>query len=517
MAGTRRESISDDWEELDSAASVISFDEESGTTSPAAPLEATTPAIVTPALQLPLRPRDETSQPTGVTSSSTAAASSSSVASSVPNAWAKVPLSKPPPYDETPPKFPHQETTSTIFIEKKKNQETTSTIFREKKEIPLRVKDENSAPAKDDDDKRAKGKEREPRSLLSYYIEESQRDDEEDEGKENSVEENENIAPVDDPREYHKSCTQTISLVSNVSQYAHALGGHRISTMSQIRQTCDHLSAQAKELETMLDTYAKHWTARQGMVQIPLSPEVSDMLAELTRLLHRTMVELKCVEPEEDVRLEAPDIPLAANQKLGECGVALEQMSDTFAEFLPMMKVDFNEFRTKHMGFPPATIDSSPNETRRPPPNPTISRIRNELYTLKDHLITMAHFLRRLKNSPEFPETIDDEIIDSTVSVVQAIAKILTNNPSEWIDSDTTCQESMTYAQFATLDAEILYDIASHIKLFLEELDDERWEDKGSYSLQVLRNHQAGLLIHAGMLDQIKETVGFTKTLLFVD
>lgn len=169
------------------------------------------------------------------------------------------------------------------------------------------------------------------------------------------------------------------------------------------------------------------------------------------------------------------------------------------------------------MGFPPATVDSFPNETRHQPPNPTISRIRNELYTLKDHLIRMCHFLRRLKNSPEFPETIDDEILDSTVSVVQAIAKILTNNPSEWIDSDTTCSESMTYAQFATLDAEILYDIASHVKMYLDELDDECWEDKGSYSLQVMRNHQAGLLIHAGMLNQIKETVGFTKSLLFVD
>ena len=169
------------------------------------------------------------------------------------------------------------------------------------------------------------------------------------------------------------------------------------------------------------------------------------------------------------------------------------------------------------MGFPSATVDSSPIETRRPPPNPTISRIRNELYTLKDHLMTMAHFLRRLKNSPEFPETLDDEILDSIVSVVQAIAKTLTNNPSDWIDSDNKCSESITYAQFATLDAEILHDVASHVKMYLDELDDECWEDKGSYSLQVMRNHQAGLLIHAGMLNQIKETVGFTKSLLFVD
>ena len=178
---------------------------------------------------------------------------------------------------------------------------------------------------------------------------------------------------------------------------------------------------------------------------------------------------------------------------------------------------DFNEFRTKHMGFPSATVESSPNETRHSPPNPTISRIRSELYTLKDRLITMAHFLRRLKNSPEFPESIEDEILDSTVAVVQAIAKILTNNPSEWIDSDTKCSESITYAQFATLDAEILFDVASHVKMFLDELDDECWQDKGSYSLQVMRNHQAGLLIHAGMLNQIKEIVGFTKSLLFVD
>ena len=89
----------------------------------------------------------------------------------------------------------------------------------------------------------------------------------------------------------------------------------------------------------MLDIYAKHWTAQQGMVQIPLSPEVSDMFAELTRVLHRTMVELKCLEPEDDNILEACDIPLRVNQKLGELGVALGQMSDSFEEFLPMMKV----------------------------------------------------------------------------------------------------------------------------------------------------------------------------------
>ncbi|KAI1062795.1 hypothetical protein LB507_005583 [Fusarium sp. FIESC RH6] len=507
-------SISDDWEELDSAASVISFDEQSGSTSPTAPLEAQTPAIVTPAIQLPLRPRNEASQSTAdnssstrVASSSTVIASSSLVASSVPNASQKVPSSEPPPYEDA-----------------QSHQEATSTIFREKGGIAWRLKNENRTPAENDDRKLVKGKERqqpsphaEPRSLLSYYIEESQKDDEDDEDEENSAEDGENVAPIDDPREYHKSCTNTIALLSSVSQFAHALGGHRISTMSQIRQTCDHLSAQANELETMLDVYAKHWGAQQGMVQIPLSPEVSDMFAELTRLLHRIMVELKCLEREDDARLEVSDIPLRVNQKLGELGVALGQMSDSFEEFLPMMKVDFNEFRTKHMGFPPATADSSPTETRRPPPNPTISRIRNELYTLKDHLITMAHFLRRLKNSPEFPETIDDEILDSTVAVVQAIAKTLTNNPSDWIDSDTKCSESITYAQFATLDAEILHDVASHVKMYLDELDDECWEDKGSYSLQVMRNHQAGLLIHAGMLNQIKETVGFTKTLLFVD
>ena len=89
----------------------------------------------------------------------------------------------------------------------------------------------------------------------------------------------------------------------------------------------------------MLEIYAKHWTAQQGMVQMPLSPEVSDMLAGLTKLLHRIMVELKCLEPGDDNILKVSDIPLQANQKLGECGVALGQMSDSFAEFLPMMKV----------------------------------------------------------------------------------------------------------------------------------------------------------------------------------
>jgi len=345
MPTNRPQSISDDWEELDSAASVISFDEPSGSTSPTAPLDTQTPAIVTAAVQLPLRPRDEASQSipdnssstrlasssTVVASSSTRVASSSSVASSVPNAWQKVPSSEPPPYDETPPKFAHQE--------------ATSITFRKKGEIPLRVKDEKRAPAQDDNGKRAKGKERQRSrsptsrpSLLSLYIEETQKDDDEEEHEENENE-NENVAPIDDPREYHKSCTNAITLLSNVSRYAHTLGGHRISTMSQIRQSCDGLSAQATELETMLDTYAKHWTAQQGMVQIPLSPEVSDILAQLTKLLTRTMVELKCVEPEEGFLLEVPDIPLVVNQKLGEFGVALGKMSDTFAEFLPMMKV----------------------------------------------------------------------------------------------------------------------------------------------------------------------------------
>jgi hypothetical protein len=215
--------------------------------------------------------------------------------------------------DDTAPRFQHQE--------------AIASIFREREDMPLGCNGQewNLPPAAQEQ----KGSCRDgngPDLELGHK-----------EGRQEG-----NIDPIDNPRAYYSACTETIKLLEDVSKLAHNLGGHRISTMSLIRQTCERLLVQARELNKMLVAYAKHWEAqgsKGSAADLPLSPDVWELLSQLRSKLLTTEAELKGAKPEEGVVLQVSDMPLPINLILARCGESLEDTYAFLADFLPIMRM----------------------------------------------------------------------------------------------------------------------------------------------------------------------------------
>lgn len=127
-------------------------------------------------------------------------------------------------------------------------------------------------------------------------------------------------------------------------------------------------------------------------------------------------------------------------------------------------------------------------------------------------------FLSRLKDSHPSPNVTDPLIFKSLKRITTAISNVLTNNPSDWIESDIgpSSSKTMSYAQFMTLDPDVLSDISSHLQDFQDELgvDAKPGEDGCDFSQEMIHNHQEFMLLEGGQLQQLRSVIEFTETIL---
>jgi hypothetical protein len=252
MAEQRRDSIADDWLEIESAASVVSFDSISRPTTPSPPS----------------------------------------------------PPSAPPPGLVTQPTKSHHDLPPTTASQ-----------------LPVRLKNEEAELP-------AASEESPPDSPPSQDAPDAQHD----------------VDPVDPtPGEYHKACQNATEALSTVARMAHDLGEHRISTMSLLRSTCEQLSTQTEDLGKMLEAYAAHWVSKgsnMSFVDIPLNPEIWDLMSELNAQLLRGQCDLCSLVPsdEDAPLLLAKNIPLHVNLALARCLESLEDIQELLTEFLPILR-----------------------------------------------------------------------------------------------------------------------------------------------------------------------------------
>ncbi|KAF4994512.1 hypothetical protein FGRMN_5746 [Fusarium graminum] len=331
----------------------------------------------------------------------------------------------------------------------------------------------------------------------------------------------ESFEPSTNPEEFYKACQNATEALAVVARQAHELGGARISTMSLLCSTCKQLLQQTKELEKILEVYAENWASKGAItsfVDIPLNPDIWGLISELNAQLLRAQSELcSLVPPEDDTSpLLAKNIPLRVNMALARCLESFEDTHELFTEFLPILKTDFNEFKTQHMAFPPAEHSDSTKQPRRQPPHPSVVRIRRELYDMKDQFVMINVFLSGLKNTYPSLKLIDPLIFKSLRYIVEVISTLLTNNPSEWIDSDMAFSSpgTISYPQFLTLDPDVLHDVTPHLQGFQEELDITSDQGNCYYSPEMIRNHQEVLLFEGGQLQELRSVIEFTESLL---
>ncbi|CAM1504540.1 Fc.00g021310.m01.CDS01 [Cosmosporella sp. VM-42] len=329
---------------------------------------------------------------------------------------------------------------------------------------------------------------------------------------------------------YHSSLLETRDLADCVAACAKELGANKISTVSMLEVTCCDISGLLYELEPIQAAYASDYTKNGGGIagrSLPLNPNLIIWMDSVKLDLQDVFNQMERLRPRSDPvdknaqwPLSAKSIPFRINSYIAERVKGLEQARKTFQEFLPILKADYNEFRTGSMNFPTYQAEDAQKKTRREPPSPAVSRIRRELYNLKDQLQDIILFFTDLVNSIP-AQTLDGapDALRSLVDLVETITTIVTNHGSEWIDFDLASppKRIISFPDFLNLNPDILRDITMHLQEFHRQLDLSDEPVFRKYSREMIRNHQITSLTEGGQLYNLISTIELVESMLMAN
>ena len=159
-------------------------------------------------------------------------------------------------------------------------------------------------------------------------------------------------------------------------------------------------------------------------------------------------------------------------------------------------------------------------EPPRDPPNPSISRIRRELYALKDELQCTLVFLTRLQHEVPTGTLVDaPAAIRSLRDLIVVISTILTNNGTDWLDRDLGALQHriIPYSLFVNLEPDVLHDVTEHLKEFYTQLDVNSEPLFQKYSAEMIQNHQITSLIEGGQMYNLQSIISLLDSMLMIE
>lgn len=182
------------------------------------------------------------------------------------------------------------------------------------------------------------------------------------------------------------------------------------------------------------------------------------------------------------------------------------------------MHSDFDQFRTKYMNFPQESSQNINHGQRREMPNPLISSIRKALYTLRDETNAILDLIVEI-HSVDLKSVISTDapaLMNSLSNLHEAITLIVTNNASEWIESDSsTSRKILPYPALASLSPDVLIVVTKNLSQIREELDiaaDPMM--RVQTTSQMIYNHQIAVLTEGGQMQELVSTASFLESLL---
>ncbi|KAF0645895.1 hypothetical protein FPSE5266_07780 [Fusarium pseudograminearum] len=431
---SRSGSISEDWEELSNVGSVTSLDGESKSTSTAT-VETQTPAIVPPTvagpssaqLQLPLRLRQDETAYSQLSSTSTR-----------PHwgEWENVPPSGYLPY-------PFQHGTST----------RTNISMSMGAGVPLAVRHDRPSA----------------QEYQGFWFED---------GFETlelgpiQIPRVGKLGPTEDPREYHEACATARRSLLEVQRLADNIGGGKSLVMDDLCATCGLLLVQVAELGKMAKLYAQHWMVQKSKgdpTDCPLELDVWKLLKQLLSKLRSIAAELKGDMPDyiNSMRLDGRTRLMGLG--MGGREENLVDISSHFANLMPILRADFDKYRTKHMDVQPATTSASEKPTRRVPHSPDVNLICIELSALKASLVSASAFLKQLCSNGECKYIMGPGMTDTVDSIIDVIAKTLTISPLGWADS--AAKGGLKYSQVVEFSVECIQELVRDLKCYQRVID----------------------------------------------
>lgn len=159
------------------------------------------------------------------------------------------------------------------------------------------------------------------------------------------------------------------------------------------------------------------------------------------------------------------------------------------------------------MTFPTEEIDDVGRGPSRggniPRPTNNLLRVRKAMYALKDQIEQTVHVLAT--SQAFLPQSASDTVSDvvrSLGSTFNAASLALTNNGSEWIESDLGRAQMglLSHAEFSSLDPTTLDDLTLRLKQISDLVSSDpadRWTE------DMIRRHYVCMLVDQNQLDAL--------------
>ncbi|KAI9878825.1 MAG: hypothetical protein M1830_010394 [Pleopsidium flavum] len=285
---------------------------------------------------------------------------------------------------------------------------------------------------------------------------------------------------------------------------------------------CETLHQFLSDLEQILVAYAKSWASSNNPhLQIPLDPMLHTWISNCTLTLLGLQEEATRVlemENQEDESIQSAPKKVDCTDGSEELSFdrlyqEMKTQNTNLDNFLPIMKVDLDGFLKDDIAqatFTPKVADNEafPTGYRH---QSNMERIRSALYSLSDEIKDAETRLNKCSSS--FSDNANDELVllqqDQSVSV-KALAEVLTNNGSEWIES--MLAGKMTFGEFSRLSPSRILDYSSiyaHFNLDLRADAAERWSWRNEGGARVNARN-----VGKERLQEMRSTVGELNRIL---
>ncbi|KAI3540416.1 hypothetical protein CSPX01_08328 [Colletotrichum filicis] len=311
-----------------------------------------------------------------------------------------------------------------------------------------------------------------------------------------------------------------------ISQKLESLGEYLLDTFNRtskeltgfdkapaIANSCQALMANINDLRPILADYASQWDANVEK-EIPLDPSVTLWMDSLRTVLARLRRKARAWPQHpasEEARIRA---------SLNKYAAALDKQDKQMQEFLPIIQADFNTYRTQDMQFPVENTEDSANSSARSgriPTRPTsrLAQVRDALYALKDQVQNTIHVLAISHHF--LPQTASETavaVVQCLRSTVNAASLALTNNGSEWLESDSGRAHIglLSHAEFSNLDPAMLRDYAARLKQICDLVSDpnshQRWTE------EMIKDHYIYMLVEQEQLDALHNIASALEEML---
>lgn len=162
----------------------------------------------------------------------------------------------------------------------------------------------------------------------------------------------------------------------------------------------------------------------------------------------------------------------------------------------------------------PTSAAPIPGRRRTGGVDPTISKLRTAFYGMRDEIQKVLDLIVTIHTSNLTSSIAKDApaTIKSLSNLRDAIMLILTNNPTEWIESDLNDKRKiLSYPAFIALSPEVLHDVTCGLEQVRGDLDVEADKDTPQH---MIYRHQIVLLTEGGQLQEIQSTASFLESLL---